>query len=472
MMSNDKTEGKLLSAADMVSDPAIKEPFIGQEKDLRLRIDELLEEKSRLRDEITRLRQGDEWLQREGAKMGNMAMTWPGPDISAGYAVQGDGEHNIEHQVRHAQKMEAVGTLAGGIAHDFNNILTAIIASASLMQRGLPADSPLRRHLDRIFSATERATALTQSILAYSRRQPSTPSPVKLNIILENLRKLLSRLVPENISFSVTLCDGDIPIMADIGQIEHVIMNLVANSIDAMPAGGELSIKAGKACTDGPGNLPNYVSPGNYAFLSVADTGAGMDAPTRKRLFEPFFTTKDVGKGTGLGLAMAYGIVKQHNGYIDVQSEPGSGATFAIYFPLHEDDRRGGGQSLDTLISAGGEAILLIEDDADVRNLLKEMLEGYGYQVIEAVDGTDGVEKFLIHQDHVALLLSDVMMPGKNGHEVFQEIRRIREEIRVIFISGYSAAATNEILGEGVDFLAKPVSPLELLTKIREALDK
>jgi signal transduction histidine kinase len=469
MMNRDKIDENPLPAAERGCGPESKEPFIGQEKILQERIDELLEEKSRLRDEIIQLRQGYEWLQRQGTQLGNMAVPWPRTEIGTADA---NGAQNIEHQVRHAQKMEAVGTLAGGIAHDFNNILTAIIASASLMQRGLAADSPLRRHLDRIFSATERATALTQSILAYSRRQPSTPSPVKLNIILENLRKLLSRLVPENITFSVTLCEGDIPIMADIGQIEHVIMNLVANSIDAMPAGGELSINAGKASADGSGELPSYISPGNYAFLIVSDTGTGMDAPTRERLFEPFFTTKGVGKGTGLGLAMAYGIVKQHNGYIDVRSEPGSGTSFVIYFPLHEDDRKGEEYSRLPVMSEGGETILLIEDDDDVRNLLKEMLESYGYQVIEAVDGVDGVEKFLVHQDRICLILSDVMMPGKNGNEAFQEIRSIREEIRAIFISGYSAAATNEILGEGMDFLAKPVSPLVLLTKIREALGK
>lgn len=382
------------------------------------------------------------------------------------------GSKTFEEQFRQAQKLEAVGTLAGGIAHDFNNILTAIIASASLMQRSIDENSKLRRHLDRIFAASERATSLTQSILAYSRKQLSKPAPIRLNIIVENLQKLLTRLIPENIAFKTSLSEKDLTIMADIGQIEHVVMNLVANSIDAMPSGGELAIKTGVPAAGALDNFPGAGEPVNYGILTVADTGAGMDATTRDHLFEPFFTTKEVGRGTGLGLAMVYGIVKQHNGFIYVQSEPGRGAAFDIYFPLFETNARQR-KSIDSQPQMeGNETLLLIEDDTDVRHLLKEILESYGYEVIEGVDGADGVEKFVLHQDRINLLLSDVMMPGKNGKEAYTDIRKIRRDIKVIFISGYSDAATKEILEDGMIFLAKPVSPRELLSKIREALDK
>jgi two-component system cell cycle sensor histidine kinase/response regulator CckA len=379
---------------------------------------------------------------------------------------------NIEKQLRQAQKLEAVGTLAGGIAHDFNNILTAIIASASLMQRTIDETNPLRRQLDRIFAACERATALTQSILAYSRKQISKPVPNRLNQIIENLHKLLTRLIPENIEFTTSLADADITIMADSGQIEQVLLNLVANSVDAMPAGGNLLIKTELAVdlefqdTDGHGK------PGNYAILTVADTGAGMDAKTRERVFEPFFTTKEVGKGSGLGLAMVYGIVRQHDGFISVSSEPGKGTAFTIYLPLLAPDGKKKNHQDIRPQKGGNETILLIEDDKDVRGLLKEMLGSFGYHVIEAIDGKDGVDKFMEHQDEIRLLLTDVMMPKKNGKEAYNEIKKIKEDVKVIFISGYSAAATAELLDEQLNYMAKPVSPRDLLARIREVLDK
>lgn len=379
---------------------------------------------------------------------------------------------NIEKQLRQAQKLEAVGTLAGGIAHDFNNILTAIIASASLMQRAIDETNPLRRQLDRIFTACERATALTQSILAYSRKQISKPVPNKLNLIIENLNKLLSRLIPENIEFTTSLADADLTIMADSGQIEQVLLNLVANSIDAMPAGGDLLIKTEPAVGLEFQNADGYGKPGDYAILTVADTGAGMDANTRERVFEPFFTTKEVGKGSGLGLAMVYGIVRQHDGFISVSSEPGKSTAFTIYFPLLSPDAKEKKHQNSWPQKAGKETILLIEDDKDVRGLLKEMLGSFGYHVIEATDGKDGVEKFMEHKNEIRLLLTDVMMPKKNGKEAYDEIKKIKDDVKVIFISGYSAAATAELLDEQLNYMAKPVSPRDLLAKIREVLDK
>jgi two-component system cell cycle sensor histidine kinase/response regulator CckA len=379
---------------------------------------------------------------------------------------------NIEKQLRQAQKLEAVGTLAGGIAHDFNNILTAIIASASLMQRAIDETSPLRRQLDRIFAACERATALTQSILAYSRKQISKPVPNRLNQIIENLQKLLTRLIPENIEFTTSLADEDLTIMADSGQIEQVLLNLVTNSIDAMPAGGTLLIKTELAVGMEFQNADGHVKPGDYAILTVADSGAGMDSKTRERVFEPFFTTKEVGKGSGLGLAMVYGIVRQHEGFISVSSNSGKGTAFMIYLPLLALDKKGTKHQDIRPQKGGEETILLIEDDKDVRGLLKEMLGSFGYHVIEAIDGKDGVEKFIDHKDEIRLLLTDVMMPKKNGKEAYNEIKKIKEDVKVIFISGYSAAATAELLDEQLDYMAKPVSPRDLLARIREVLDK
>jgi signal transduction histidine kinase len=379
---------------------------------------------------------------------------------------------NIERQLRQAQKLEAVGTLAGGIAHDFNNILTAIIASASLMQRAIDETSPLRRQLDRIFAACERATALTQSILAYSRKQISKPVPNNLNQIIDNLNNLLSRLIPEQIEFTTSFENADLTIMADSGQIEQALLNLVTNSIDAMPNGGSLLIKTELAVSLEFQDSDCYGKPGNYAILTVADSGVGMDAMTRERIFEPFFTTKEVGKGSGLGLAMVYGIIRQHDGLISVSSEPGKGTAITIYLPLLSMDEKGQNH-LDSKPQTGGEeTILLIEDDKDVRELLKEMLRSCGYKVIEAVDGKDGVGKFIEHQDEIRLLLTDVMMPRKNGKEAYNEIKKIKEDVNVIFISGYSAAATEELLDEQLNYMAKPVSPRDLLAKIREVLDK
>jgi signal transduction histidine kinase len=382
-----------------------------------------------------------------------------------------EDNRNIEKQLRQAQKLEAVGTLAGGIAHDFNNILTAIIASASLMQRAIDETNPLRRQLDRIFAACERATALTQSILAYSRKQISKPVPNSLNQIIENLHQLLSRLIPENIEFTTSLADADLTIMADSGQIEQALLNLVANSVDAMPSGGNLHIKTELAVDLEFQDADGYGKQGNYAILSVADTGAGMDAKTKERVFEPFFTTKEVGKGSGLGLAMVYGIVRQHDGFITVSSEPGKRTDFMIYLPLLAPDGKGKNNQDFRPQKGGKETILLIEDDKDVRGLLKEMLGSFGYHVIEAFDGRDGVEKFMEHQKEIGLLLTDVMMPKKTGKEAYDEIKKIKEDVKAIFISGYSAAATAELLDEQLNYMAKPVSPRDLLARIREVLD-
>jgi len=456
----------------MKDDRKTKSQLLNELTLLRKRIDDIEEShnaKQNPSEEQFLLKQTEEKLRESEARFREMAELLPQSlfDIdSKGKLTYGK---DIEAQLRQAQKLEAVGTLAGGIAHDFNNILTAIIASATLMQKHIDENNPLRRHLDRIFAASERATALTQSILAYSRKQTNYPSPVNLNLILQNLHKLLMRLIPENIDFKNHLTSEDLSIMADVGQMEQVLMNLVSNAVDAMPAGGDLIIKT--ECVVA-GRFDDTNGFGSYAILTIADTGKGMNAKTKERIFEPFFTTKEVGQGSGLGLSMVYGIIKQHNGFIRVNSEPEQGTTIKIYLPLLDVNSKEGLNADIQPQKGGNETILLIEDDKDVRNLLKEMLGSFGYDVIEAIDGIDGVEKFMGRQNEIDLLLTDVMMPRKNGKEAYNEIKKIKSDIKAIFISGYSATATRELLNEGLIFLAKPVSPRELLVKIREALNK
>lgn len=380
-------------------------------------------------------------------------------------------KETFEQQLRHSQKMEAIGTLAGGIAHDFNNILTTIVASASLMQRHVREDDPLRRHLDRIFAAAERASSLTKGLLAYSRKSVNKTVPVKLNAIVDNIHKLFVRLIPENIEFTCALTDEELTIMGDSGQIEQIMMNLITNARDAMPEGGELTIRTGSIVVDQEFvAVRGLGTPGRYAVLSVADSGVGMDAKTRERIFEPFFTTKEVGKGTGLGLSMVYGIVRQHGGFINVSSETGHGTVFEVYFPVTDSDVRESADRAIDLPKVAERTILVVEDDNLVRQILTDVLSSSGYRVIEAVDGEDGIAKFLEHRDEVHLLISDIMMPKKSGIETYREIRKIRDDIKVIFISGYSSAATKEILAEGLTYMAKPVSPRALLAKIREVL--
>ena len=384
-------------------------------------------------------------------------------------------EKKLEQQLQHAQKMESVGHLAGGVAHDFNNILTAIIGYSILLELNIPEDSPLREYTQAILAASERAAHLTQSLLSFSRKQLSNPRPVNLNEIITVIRKLLLNLVGEEIKTNVTLSEKNLYVMADSGQIGQVLMNLATNARDAMPGRGVLSIS-----TDSIHLSPEfaqahgYGEPGAYALLTVMDTGAGMAEEVRRHIFDPFFTTKEEDKGTGLGLSIVYGIVKQHNGYINVYSEPGKGTIFKIYLPLLKSEiEKEKIQALSEL-QGGTETILLAEDDANVRNILRDILEGYGYRVIETEDGREAVTRFTQNADHIDLLLFDVMMPRENGWEAYQEITAIRPEVAILFMSGYPIdfIKSKGISSTEENYLAKPVSPEELLRKVRETLDK
>ena len=382
-------------------------------------------------------------------------------------------KEKLHAQLLQAQKMEAVGQLAGGISHDFNNILTAIIGYAHMLKMKLQDDEKLSSFAGHILSLSDKAANLTQSLLAFSRKQIMNPKPVNINDIIRAFEKLLSRIIREDIEIRTVLSENAPIVMADNGQIEQVLMNLATNARDAMPEGGMLTVETATVDIDqGFIREHGYGKTGPHAVISVTDSGAGMDRKTREKIFEPFFTTKEVGKGTGLGLAMVYGIIKQHDGYINVYSEPGIGTTFRIYLPLIEGKAEEMKLEVIKPLETGTETILLAEDETAVREFTKKLLEEYGYTVIDAIDGDDAIGKYKLHKDKIQLLMLDVIMPNRNGSEVYRAIKEITPDIKVLFTSGYPAEHINGMIAEGSGFILKPGSPTELLKKIREVLDR
>jgi PAS domain S-box-containing protein len=384
---------------------------------------------------------------------------------------------HLEEKLLHAQKLEAVGRLAGGIAHDFNNILTAVIGYGSLIRSNLSADDPNRRFIEHVLSASEKAASLTRSLLVFSRKQLISLKPANVNDIIRNIEKILNRLIGEDIKMEISLSSEDLMVMADSGQIEQVLMNLATNARDAMPDGGSLNIKTEKVVLNEQ-HIKERVSPkpGDYARISVTDTGTGMDEKTRMNIFEPFFTTKEAGKGTGLGLAVSYGIITQHGGAINVYSEPEEGSIFKIYLPLISS-----GQYVEKPheqpaipLTKGTETILLAEDNIEVRELIKTFLEGAGYTVITAADGEDAVEKFKLNAKNIDIIITDVIMPKKNGKDVHDEIKKLRPEIKTLFMSGYTDEIIHKkgLFDSNINFMSKPVIPDHLLMKVREILNR
>lgn len=393
------------------------------------------------------------------------------------HVVRDITEHKkLEDQLRHSQKMEAVGTLAGGIAHDFNNILNVILGYGSMVMDKLEANSPLKEQMNEVLTAADRAATLTRRLLVFSRKQVIDVKPVNVNEIIVGMQKMLGRIIRENISFSMTIADRPLMVLADAGQIEQVLMNLVTNARDAMPEGGRLTIGTGLEEFDAEYVAAcGYGKPGTYALITVADTGQGMDEETQKKIFEPFFTTKGIGEGTGLGLAISYGIIKQHNGYIKVYSEPGQGTEFKICLPLIGETAAPGKKTeIPDPARSGNETILVAEDDAALRKLTSTVLEALGYTVILAEDGEEAITKFMENREKIALVVLDMIMPKKNGKEAYEEIRKTSPSMKSLFMSGYTMdiIKIGELTEAGFDFIQKPVLPSDLLKKVREILDR
>ena len=371
--------------------------------------------------------------------------------------------------------MESVGTLAGGIAHDFNNVLTVIIGFGEMLKLRIASDPKAVSDLDEILSRRNGRRCSPGRLLTFARRQVVEPVNLDLNKVMTGLVKLIRKVTREDIEIKTFLAEGPVMIHADRGQVEQVLMNLSLNARDAMPEGGQLVIETGVTLLE-EGYLKQYpyMTAGRYAVLSVSDTGIGMDEKTRERIFDPFFTTKGPDKGTGLGLAMVYGIVKQHNGFIHVYSEPGKGSRFRVYF--HEVDAPADAKVIASkgVTHGGDETILLAEDDESIRNLAEKILSSYGYKVLAARDGEEAVDIFRRHQKEIAVAVLDVVMPRKGGKQAYDEMAKTNPGLKVLFLSGYSANAIHEsfVLLPGLSFLQKPFSPDAFARKVREVLDR
>jgi len=381
----------------------------------------------------------------------------------------------LEEQFRQVQKMEAIGRLSGGIAHDFNNLLGVIIGYSELLQERLPSKDLLRESADEIVAAGKRAASLTRQLLAFSRQQVLEPKVLDLNEVVSDMEKMLRRLIGEDIELVATRDPILGRVKADQGQIEQVILNLVVNARDAMPQGGKLVIATANTEMDETfvKRYPYPVQTGPYIVLTVADSGVGMDAATKARVFEPFFTTKEKGKGTGLGLSTVYGVVKQSGGYIDFDSEPGEGTTFRIYLRRVSEPVESEGPAAEAQ-SPSREAgvVLLVEDEASLRRLTRNLLELSGYTVLEAKDGNEALRISQEHAGAIGLLLTDIVMPGINGRALAQQLSRERPDMKILFMSGYTGQGIGEkeYLERGDSFLQKPVTRELLTRKVREAL--
>jgi PAS domain S-box-containing protein len=373
----------------------------------------------------------------------------------------------LELELRQAQKMDAIGRLAGGVAHDFNNLLTAILGHSELLVQSLDG-APQRRHAEQIHRTAGRAAQLTSQLLAFSRKQVLQPKVIDLNATVSAMTALIRRLIGEDIELSMQLAPALWRVKADPGQLEQVLLNLALNARDAMPTGGELAVRTtNQYVTDG-----GPVAAGRWVVLEVADRGCGMDAETRARVFEPFFTTKKHGKGTGLGLSTVYGIVVQSGGKITVESAPGRGALFRVWLP-ECDGALSQPHAIPAVVERGSETILLVEDDADVRAFISDVLETHGYRVLQARDGVEAIGVIDAHPQPVALLLTDVIMPRMGGSEVAARLTRVRPALKVLYISGYpgETMVRDGALAPELTFLQKPFSVSDLTRRIREVLD-
>jgi two-component system cell cycle sensor histidine kinase/response regulator CckA len=381
---------------------------------------------------------------------------------------------HLEEQLLHAQKMEAVGRLAGGVAHDFNNMLTVIVGYNRMILDELSTLDPLRGYAEEILKAADRAGALTNQLLAFSRRQIMQPRVINVNAVMIQTQKMLQRLIGEDVDLVLKLGTNVRNIKADPGHVEQAVVNLAVNARDAMPLGGQLTIETANVVLD-----ENYakthmgVKPGDFTMIAVSDTGHGMDAETRRHIFEPFFTTKEKGKGTGLGLATVYGMVKQTGGDIWVYSEPGQGTTFKLYFPsVSEPLSEITAPDASLARRSGGETILVVEDETAVRELTVRILKQLGYTILMASSGAEALEISQNHAGHIDVLLTDVVMPNMSGRQLADKLLESRPKTKVLFLSGYTenTVVHQGVLDAGVAFLPKPFTRDNLSRKLREVL--
>jgi PAS domain S-box-containing protein len=388
----------------------------------------------------------------------------------------GEEKAVLQEQLRHSQKMEAIGCLAGGVAHDFNNLLTVIKGYSQLSSIGLQEGDPLRENIDEIQNATERAASLTRQLLAFSRRQVMEMKVLDLNTILRDLDKMLRRIIGENIELVTVFAEDLGRTRADVGQIEQVIMNLAVNAKDAMPSGGKLTIETANVELDESYARSHVdVKHGHYVMFSVSDTGVGMTPEVRERIFEPFFTTKEKGKGTGLGLSTTYGIVKQSEGHIWVYSVRGKGTTFKIYLPrVNEPLEEIRKEVLKEELPRGNETILIVEDEEEVRKLAGKILEKQGYRILETFNGDDALVACERHKSPIHLMLADIVMPGMSGPELAELLKPLYPEMKILYMSGYTdnAVVRHGVLEKGVNYIQKPFTLEGLARKVREVLDK
>jgi PAS domain S-box-containing protein len=382
----------------------------------------------------------------------------------------------LQEEFRQSQKMEAVGRLAGGVAHDFNNLLTTILGYSHLMLGHLGEDAPERLEMEEIRKAGERAAALTQQLLAFSRKQVIEPRVLDVNAVVANMEKMLRRLIGEDIALETHLDSSAARIRADKSQLEQVILNVAVNSRDAMPRGGRFTIRTSPATLDEPFVRQHLgARAGRYTAIVLSDTGSGMDAATLSRIFEPFFTTKETGRGTGLGMATVYGIVKQSEGYVWVDSKPGAGTRVWIYLPEAQETAADISEDAVTLpLPRGSEIVLLVEDEEAVRSLVRGLLRSHGYVVLEASDAGEALRISNDFDGPIHLLLTDVVMPEVSGRELADRLHETRQETRLLYMSGYTedTIVQHGVLTSGVSFLHKPFTPEQLLRKVRETLDR
>jgi two-component system, cell cycle sensor histidine kinase and response regulator CckA len=420
-----------------------------------------------------------EWKRRDGSSVvvrlsGRPVVNREGNVVSFEVMAENVTERRaLEEQLRHAQKMEAIGRLAGGVAHDFNNLLMVIIGYTELLRENLPKDGDQRGYADAVWNAGKKATLLTSQLLAFSRKQVISPRVLDLNAVLQEVDRMLPRLIGEDVQLSIVQGANLATVKADPGQMEQVIMNLCVNARDAMPRGGKLTIETDtvKIDTDTARRI-GASSPGTFVMLSVTDNGAGMDAQTQSRIFEPFFTTKEKGKGTGLGLATVYGIVKQSGGYITVESELGRGSRFDVYLPAIERSADSKTPIVATeLPSRGSETVLLVEDEDAVRSLVREVLRARGYRVLEAQKSAEALEICNTHPGPIDLLVTDVVLPQISGRALAQQLNPARPEMKVLYISGYTDDKMLQHGIPGAAFLQKPFSSDVLARTVRNMLD-